>query len=339
MIWGVILVGAVILVLLQLFVPERAMDALEADRHSESLLCEPDEAFFLQIHVENRSRRLFPFVSVTQKISFLGGKIIEDSFWLGPRQKRIRQYPLTIHRRGRYVLDDMKLSSGDYMGLREYSRTCGSYREIVVPPKALSTARFDVLMGGFLGDVSINRFILEDPVLTLGYREYTGTDPMKRISWVQSARHNQLMVKKNDFTVEPSVSVLLNVQTNLEDAEQTQEACYSLARTVCQLLERKGVRYSFSSNAQLLGYKHSGTGTAGFGQRHFHAILETLGRSIGESAVPLSVFLEKELQRPERCGRILITPGGSETDTKMLMRLREHGPLLVLKGTEVAQWE
>lgn len=339
MIWGALLIGVVLVALLQLFVPERAMEHLDADRYPESLLAEPGEPLTVQVEVKNNSRRLFPFVAVAMRIPFAQESAVEDSFWLGPRKARTSQFPVTIPKRGRYVLEDMRLRCGDFLGMKEYIRTCGSYREIIVAPKALPTARLDVLMGGFLGDVSVNRFILEDPVLTLGYREYTGTEPMKRISWAQSARHGNLMVKKNDFTVEPSVSILLNVQTDLERPAEALEACYSLARTLCQILENRGVRYSFTSNGQLLGYKDTGAGVAGLGQRHFSAILETLGRSAGSAAVPLPLMLEKELQRPESCGRILITPGGSEADSRLLARLRENGPLTVLKGTEVSRWE
>ncbi len=339
MIWGALLIGVILITLLQLFVPERALDTLEADRLPEALLGEAAEPVTVQFRVSNRSFRLFPFVAVDIKIPFAREEAIGYSFWLGPKQTLTRNFPVTIDRRGRYVLEDMKLSCGDFLGLREYTKTCGSYREIVIPPQAMDSVRLDKLMGGFLGDVSVNRFILEDPVLTLGYREYTGGDPMKRISWAQSARCNRLMVKKNDYTVEPSVSVLLNVDTDLRNDREICEVCFQLARSVCAALEKKGMRYSFSANAHLAGYSRNADGIAGMGQRHFRGILETLGRSLPESDVSLQVLLEQELQRPESCGRILITPGGSEADSAYVARLREFGPLVVIKGTEAALWQ
>lgn len=337
MIWGALLVGAVLVFVLQRFWPERSLEMLEADRMPESLLAEPEEPVKLVFEVKNKSRRFFPYAAIESKLPFAREEAVNFTFWLAPRQTLNRQFPVTIDRRGRYVVEEMKLKTGDFLGLKEHTKVCGSYREIVVPPKATVFSDMDVLMGGFLGDVSANRFILEDPVLTLGFREYTGTDPMKRISWVQSARQNRLMVKKNDFTVEPSVSVILNIQTDSEEADETYENCFRLTRAVCAALEQKGMRYSFISNARLLGYNRSATGIAGFGQRHFRAILETLGRSETVPATPLPVLLEQELQRPECSGRIVITPGG--TELRQIQRLREFGPLLVLRGTEVASWE
>ena len=337
MIWGALLVGAVLVFVLQRFLPERSLDSLEADRAPESLLVEPEEPADLVFSIQNKSRRFFPYAAIENKLPFTREEAVRFTFWMAPRQTLTRHFPVTIDRRGRYVVEELKLKTGDFLGLKEHNKVCGSYQEIVVPPKAQAFSGMDVLMGGFLGDVSANRFILEDPVLTLGFREYTGTDPMKRISWVQSARQNRLMVKKNDFTVEPSVSVLLNVQTDLEENSEAFENCFRLTRAVCAALEKKGMRYSFAGNARLLGYNRSATGIAGFGQRHFHAILENLGRSETIPATPLAVLLEQELQRPECSGRIVITPGGNEVS--QIRRLQEFGPLLVFKGTEVAPWE
>ena len=339
MIWAVLLAGVVLVALLQLFVPERALDTLEADRMPEALLGEAEEPVMLEIQIRNDSCRIFPYIAVDTKLPFAREKAVEYSFWLGPRQVLTRRFPVTIDRRGRYVLEDMKLSCGDFLGLREFTKTCGSYREIVIPPKPMTAARLDTLMGGFLGDVSVNRFILEDPVLTLGYREYTSGDPMKRISWTQSARYNRLMVKKNDYTVEPSVSVLLNVDTDLEDNREICETCFRIARSVCSALENNGMRYSFSTNTRLVGYSRGAAGAAGLGQRHFRGILETLGRAIPEADASIQTLLEQELQQPGNCGRILITPGGGETDLGCVARLREFGPLVVIKGTEAALWE
>ena len=337
MIWVALIAGAVLTVLLQIFSVEKAMAAITADRIPERLLVEQKEPVDLEIALQNRSFRLIPFVQVRCRAPL--GEEIGFSAWLGPRHKLHRRVALTFSRRGRYVLGDLQVSCGDFLGLREQEAVFGSFREIVVPPQPLEAPQLDVLMGGFLGDVSARRFILEDPVLTLGYREYTGADPMKRISWTQSARHNTLMVKKNDYTVEPSVSVILNVHSDADKKEEKLESCCRAARSVCAALEKAGVHYNFATNAQLLGSRAANSGADGLGNRHFSAILESLGRACGTHTVSLERLLEKELQRPGQHGRVLITPGGSEEETRQLQRLREAGSLLVITAAEVAQWQ
>lgn len=337
MIWVALIIALILVVLLQVFSSEKSLEALEADAVPGSRLAEPEAPLQLRITVNNRGRLPISYVAVRGKLSFAPERQYEFSSWLLPRQKLERSVEFTAPGRGRYVLESFRVRTGDFLGLKEAEKVCGSFREIVVMPKRLSAPALDSLVGGFLGDISVRRFILEDPVLTMGYREYSGAEPMKRIAWSQSARRNELMVKKNDYTVEPSVSVVLNVHTDLEDP-QAQEHCFCIARSVCELLEKKGIRYSFVTNARQLGYKAAHPGVAGLGQQHFHAILEVLGRACPEHTYPFAELLTRELQQTNSCGHILITPGGSETALRLTDRLRESGGLLLIKGTEAAQW-
>lgn len=335
MIWAVLIVGAILVIVLQLTSADKALAVLRADRETSTLLTEPDVPVEIKITLENHSRRLIPFVSARCNFPFSKEEYISFSAWLLPRQRLQKKTTVSIPQRGRYTLEDIHIACGDFLGLKEAEKTCGSFREIVVAPKPLESAALQAMVGGFLGDISTRRFILEDPVLTLGYREYTGAEPMKRIAWSQSARHGILMVKQNDYTVDPSVSVLLNVETDLGGKESPLEACFSAARTVCAALEEKGIRYSFSSNAMLLGKKHDNSGVTGLGQRHFRAILEVLGRASAEPVMPLDRLLEQELQQTGHSGRILITPGGSEEANRFLLRMRQAEGLLVIRGKDI----
>lgn len=336
MIWAVIAIGVILVVVLQRTSAEKALQALEADRRPDSLLAESEVPTSVSVTLENRSRKFIPFASVSCQLSFALEAGFSFSTWLLPQQQVQRSFPITVSKRGRFVLEEMQISCGDFLGLKEEKKRSGSFQEIIVPPKPLDVLLLDTLVGGFLGDISARRFILEDPVLTLGFREYTGCEPMKRISWTQSARHNTLLVKKHDYTMDPSVSVMLNVETDLQEPEAALEACFSAARSVCAVLEEKGIRYSFSTNALLLGRKHDNSGISGLGQRHFGAILEVLGRASGSTVLSLETLLEKELQQPGFHGRILITPGGNELNTRLSGRLQEAGGLLIIRGREVA---
>jgi uncharacterized protein (DUF58 family) len=229
--------------------------------------------------------------------------LVELTTWLRPRQQLTCDIPVVLARRGRYVLQNFTLCSGDFLGLREQEKRCGLFREVVAAPKELPSARLSEIFGGFLGEMSVTRFILEDPVLTLGFREYTGREPMKSISWAQSARMNRLMVRKNDYTQEPSAAVILNVESAREDREEVLEVCFSLARTVCSMLEKEGVRYSFVSNAALLGGGDGwGNAVDGLGERHYQGILERLGRASYEPVISLARMLEQEAARPASAG-------------------------------------
>lgn len=330
------------------------LELIEADHRPDAQIVEPDEPFHIQVLLKNKSRRIIPFLRVQERfeqgIKPLGQDEPEDSrgvyhvgftTWLRSRQSLKRSIPVSVSARGRYVLREFQLSCGDFLGLHEQSKSCGRFHEVVVAPKELAVERLKEMFGGFMGEVSVNRFIMEDPVLTLGYREYTGREPMKMISWAQSARTGDLMVKKYDYTLEPTVSVVLNVDAQAPESGELLETCFSLARTVCAMLERRGVKYSFTSNSILAGAPFdSGATSEGLGQRHFMGVLEHLGRATNTCKISMERLLEKEALRGTADGRILITPGGEEEPVRAVNRLREAsgGNLLVLRASEVASW-
>jgi len=241
------------------------------------------------------------------------------------------------------VLPQFTVHGGDFLGLQEHSRQYGRFNEVVVAPRETMTPKLIDVFGGFMGEVSVNRFIMEDPVLTLGYREYSGREPMKMISWTQSAKRGQLMVKKTDYTLQPTVSVVLNTATALTGKEKAEmlEETFRLTRTVCSMLERKGVKYNFVSNAILAGSSAVlSVSDEGLGNRHFGGILEYLGRATYGSALSLETLLEKEARRQTSTGKILITPDGEGLHGKAMARFREaaNGNLLVLNAQEVKAW-
>lgn len=347
-----VLFAAALALVLQKVLVGRDLDRIEGSHRPDVQVAEPDEPFQVRVTLKNKSRRFVPFLRVSEGFEegfdpldcgaprdSRGVCRVEFTTWLRPRQSVTRAIPLTIHARGRYVLREFQLYTGDFLGLHEEMKTCGRFNEVVVAPREVHVEGLTELFGGFLGDVSVNRFILEDPVLTLGYREYTGREPMKAISWTQSARTGGLMVKKYDYTLEPTVSVVLNVDAGQPGQEELVETCFSLARTVCSQLEQRGVKYDFTSNAILAGAPSDpGTGGEGLGPRHYSGVLEHLGRATCTPGISLERLLEKKALRGAAAGRVLITPGTEREPVRALNRLREAagGCLLVLRASEVA---
>lgn len=349
-----VILAVVLALVLEKLLVGKDLDVIEADHRPDVRVAEPGEEFRIRVTLKNKSRRFVPFLRYREtfegaicpaeesKAVASGGRgeqAVVFTTWLRPRQTVKYAIPVTVSRRGRYILREGKLSCGDFLGLKEWTRSCGQFREVVAAPKAVPMEPLAEMFGGFMGEMSVNRFIMEDPVLTLGYREYTGREPMKMISWTQSAKGAGLMVKKYDYTLEPTVSVLLNIDTGEEPKEELLESCYSLARTVCAMLEQRGVKYDFTSNSVLAGAPSEPTGE-GLGQRHFYGVLEHLGRATNQHNLTMEQLLSKEAARGTAAGRILITPGEGAEPVRAMNRLREAagGNLLVIRGTEVGQW-
>ena len=151
------------------------------------------------------------------------------------------------------------------------------------------------------------------------------------------------MVKKYDYTLEPAVSVLLNIESAAENCEEEIERCFSLARTVCDTLEERGVQYDFATNAVIAGaMSDMSTLSEGLGPRHFEGVLESLGRAmhtVSRSADQLLAGSAAAGYGSAR-GRILITPDRTALYPQTLNRLREvsGGNLLVIDASEVGPW-
>ena len=59
---------------------------------------------------------------------------------------------------------------------------------LILPELEEAQRELEEMLGGFLGELSVNRYLYEDPILTAGYRPYTSGDPMRSIAWKQSVR-------------------------------------------------------------------------------------------------------------------------------------------------------
>ena len=318
-----------------------ALDGVEHHYAPDRKLAEPGERFFLVNTVTNRTFRFVPFVEVTQLLpepmevegspnlsaSPSGtGKILRYSLYLMPRQTWQQALPVSIGKRGRYTFTSATLQGGGFLGTGELVAYSEQFEEVVVLPAPCTAVGLENTLGGFLGDRSVDRFILEDPVLTLGFREYTGREPMKSISWTQSARSGQLMVKKYDYTLELTATVLLNVECDrTEGWEKRLEACFSLARTVCETLEEKRIPYRFVTNAGAAGAISLWSQVSdGMGAGHLSTILEGLGRATYEPLRPFAHTLEQCARHAEQ-GRthILITPRRDARWQQSLSRLEQ----------------
>ena len=308
---GFVILFVILVFFLQQWILEHTPEAVDANFWPEDNVVDPDEGFNIVIELKNKER--FPLYFIRVQSLFANEFQVKDnkisfSTWLKAKQKLQFKVPVAITKRGRYIIKNPLLFFGDFLGIREKRRELSLFREVVVAPREYEAANVTQVLGKFLGEYSVRRFIFEDPVLTLGFREYSGREPMKMISWKQSAQRQTLMVKEYDHTIEPVLSVLVNVETLNENASEQIEKTFSIARSVCSNLEAKGISYDVYTNASLAG-GDSFTITEGLGARHFSKVMELLGRSMTQSAFSYAKLLKlaRETGGRER-GLVIITP-------------------------------
>lgn len=245
----------------------------------------------------------------------------DTAFMLLPYRQYASELRFSLPERGVYTPGRFYLQNGDYLGISAHVESGELDRKIVIMPHRTENAEVLNVLGGYLGDISVRRFVLEDPILTVGCRDYTGREPMKSIAWVQSARAGRMLVKEYDHTVESNATVLLNLQGGT-DAER--EECLRMTRTVCEELERRRITYDFFTNGDIRTAQRDLTWLAkGLGQQHCMTIMYGLGISKCRHHFPLSELVDRATRnRRTGNGFILITPPLTAAMQPELRRLR-----------------
>lgn len=334
---------------------KHALNGVKYDVRLSKQLMEIGEKIDMITTLRMTERRFVPYLKLTEEVPTdfqveakrrVNGfdekrSRISSSTYLMPRQKVTRRLAGAFPARGRYVFTGATMYGGDFLGLNEQVKYAVVLREAVVMPKPLAAPDVVDTLGGFLGDISVNRFIMEDPVLTLGFREYTGREPMKHISWPVSARMGELMVKNFDYTLELSVSVILNVDSASYGPEglDLREKCFSLTRDVCEVLEEKRIKYAFYTNSVAAGMVGAWSYISeGLGGAHLMNILEGLGRCTQASLFRTPALIENAERRAE-AGRahVIVTPRRDDIDPRDIERLRARtgANVLVIAAEEV----
>ncbi|MCF0151535.1 MAG: DUF58 domain-containing protein [Firmicutes bacterium] len=341
----------VFLIIIALFLQSNSkkgdLHFLDAAISSSVNITEPGEEFTFSVELRNRSWRILPFLklriyvpggiefphltkgSVSQ--STAGGQELTLTTWLMPRQRLVMEIPAVIGRRGRYFANGLVIASGDFFGVSEMYTRYDDFVEVICLPKEADSDKALQIAGGFPGDLSVNRFIFDDPSLTIGAREYTGREPMKQISWLRSAQSGRLMVKEMDHTLESSVTVVLNIDTDIEARQDSIELAYSMGRYVCRKLEDDRLSYAFATNTDAIGdiksYKYVGEG---LGRMHFSHILEGLGRATYTCSMTNDQLIDLTVKKSSGSfGLVYITAGNDKDQCRQAIRLAQKAGLQV----------
>ncbi len=146
--------------------------------------------------------------------------LVSGVFMLKGYQKCRRSWRVKCEKRGVFGVEDVSLSVGDLLGLAKPAAVFKINASVRVLPQPADMRNGEMSSEAFIGDIAVKRFILPDPFMISGAREYTGREPMNRIHWQQTARTGKLMAYRSEFTTERRVLVVLNMQRNYSSTQQ-----------------------------------------------------------------------------------------------------------------------
>jgi uncharacterized protein (DUF58 family) len=327
----IIIVGLVAAVLVMEFVVSpRSSDHLLYKYSFDTQLAEPGEKI---VYTEKLMNNWFlPVIYAALAVSLPEGAVIAGTnsnsgayrLSLLPHRSKRRTLIFTLPKRGVYTGARYFVETGDFLGFRSRVVSCKIPDKITVMPKKCEDEQVIQTLGGYMGDISVRRYIIEDPVLTMGFRDYTGHEPMKKISWTQSARTGRLVVKNNDFTVDVNIAVILNMESGTSEEK---EKSLEIVRTVCEKLEEKRIPYQFISNGDLEDRK------AGFGRKHFGALMTDLGKSELFSYISFDALIDQCIRERKRDREyIIVSPPLTAENRVSIGRLKkcsDHEPCVL----------
>jgi hypothetical protein len=346
MIVFVLICSAILLALVAQLSRRDDLRELLVDFSIDSTLIEPDEQISLRYSVRNNSRWPVLYAALTLQIE-PGIRVCEDEAWLQrntrrdsmgtqirrhfflmPRKKTSGRLRVCCTRRGQYRIGRYYLMRGDFMGLDPVLRSGDLGLRLICTARRCEIPAPETL-GGVMGEVPVRRFILDDPCMLRGYREYTGREPMKQISWKQTAKVGRLMVRQNDYTTDRVAVVMVN----MDSSQRPQlEECLKLVRTVCEELEEKKVPYELMSNGDLLSIPE------GIGRGHLFFILRRLGMSRLAGFTTFESLVERCVRRRRsNCSYIVITPLLGPEGKSLIGRLSRHidsRPIVMVPGAK-----
>lgn len=248
-------------------------------------------------------------------VTDFAGARISHHFFLPPKRQFSGRVRFSVRRRGLYDLGRYYLESGDFLGLSPKVRAGNLELRIICTAATCEVPSVNAL-GGELGMVSVRRFLYDDPTMVLGYRDYSGREPLKQISWNQSAKTGRLIVRQNDYTADHAAVVVVNIDPT---SRRLMEHCLSLTSTVCRMLEEQKIPYAMQSNGDLFSL------TEGLGTSHLFFIQRRIGlsRLTGYTRFSNAVDACLRMKKPSRT-YIVITPTLDESIQAAIQRLARH---------------
>jgi len=296
-------------------------------REISKRLLEIGEDFHITTVVENRKFLPVTFLQIIER--FPAG--IEHRFradqsksreflyhtitmFLLPFQRIKRVYTATCNKRGRYIFEDVSIIGGDLLGLNTFVKSIRYSQEIVVLPEPVDLENELIPYGNYNGNLSVQRWIIDDPTMIIGIKEYTGLESAKTIHWPSSLRTGNLMVKKFDFTMENTAMIILNVECDkpfwVGVKPDDIERCISITRGVMEKFESMGIPYGFATNSILYGLPASRNIIyPSSGPAHLEELLECLGRVSYSISLTFEELLLSLNTRDIKCSTyVIITP-------------------------------
>lgn len=351
---GLLLLAALIVLAQGLLLGKPALARLGYERSFSRYVCREGEQIEMVETLSNRKPLPVPWLRLEamlpSALSFARssdtnvseGNIYQNHtslFTLPARTKITRTHHIVCRARGIYPIESATMTGGDLLGLYAPSKKVELNMRMVIYPRLIADDELPISWKTWQGELSVRRWIVEDPFLITGVRQYAAGDPMNRIHWKASARTGQLQVHKNGYSADPRVMILLNV----EDSETMWSVVTRASLIERQLSLAATCAASLIGQGMSAGFAHNGNSQLGeegcrletdYGPVHLNRIMEAMAAFELKSRLPFHELLQLEAQREfrEPIDYLLVTAHRSAKLEEAIAALEQLGHRVGVTG-------
>jgi len=273
----------------------------------------------------------------------------QSFFSLLPYTQIVRRHQIRCIRRGCYDLSSATMTSGDLIGMSPVVKRLSLNCRLLVYPRPVALEAIPLPSHSWLGDLIVKRWIVDDPFLVAGVREYRYGDSLNRINWKATARSGGLQVRQHDFTADHRLMICLNIDNDEKQWDAVTdpgliEQGIAYAAEIGRYVLGQGVPTGFGCNGLLTdGGREPVRISAQSGSAQLTALYETMAMLLLERSVTFDDFLALEAEQSgQATDYLLITAYVDAKMQRQIDKLRELGhavELLMLRREEEASHE
>lgn len=326
---------------------------LDYERHLDKERAFPGEHVEMTVQVTNRKLLPLSWLEIRDEIPMslpLGEGVLIPTHTprVGSLQQVIalrwyerltRRYQLTCTERGIHDLGRVHLTSGDLFTLFEEHEERVDDDRLVVFPRIWPIADLGLPPKDPFGERQAPRRLIEDPLSTVGVRDYRPEDGMRRIHWKATAHRGDLQVRVYEPTATLELVIFLNVSTFEHHWQgvlpRLLEAAISVAGSIAVWAVGSKHKVGLVTNGCLVQSDQPARVPPGRSPEQLTTILEVLAGVTSFATGSIETVLRRESPRlPWGATLVVVTPIVTHRLADVMAGLRDAGRRLALVSLE-----
>lgn len=274
------------------------------------------------LRLESKIDRNLQFVGKQDQLTEVHSEEFHRTlFSMLPYQKITRRHKVRCTKRGYYELKNVSLTLGDIFGFGESFRKFNAKAAVTVFPEMIAIEEIPLPSHSWLGDIIVRRWIIEDPFVIAGVRDYSRGDSLNSVNWKATARTGNLQVSKKDYTADHQLMIYLNFDESEDIWMPIQntsliEKGISYAASIAGNSIAKGINTGFGCNSYLVepfrektenDTKSSIRIEPKSGKHQLTYLYDTMAKLSMDRSISFNRFLMEDLETRTQTDILLIT--------------------------------